>query len=373
MSLLAMEGFEGMGTTTGSGGASALQTKLGRLYIGKFSSQGGSDTGFFLTTNPLGGYALHTGDPAIFGGNQYVNFWLPSNQYANTLVVGMRFRMRNSGSGTQYPIISIYPENALVQGSASHLALDVCDYTYFKLRRGGSTILETSSAGLLTVDQWYHLEFQFKIGNGTSGAWCMKLDGDVILQSIGGGDTQDTTDEVSFIRIHGLPCNDATNHPYIIDDLHILNDQGSQNNTFLGTSTRIKIFYPKGDTTSFDFTPSTPGEHWPLVDEPDPTVVDYNQGITNGHKDLYDMENVIDDNVLGVMAEAIVQQATEGIRSMRHVVKSGVTTSNGTTTPIMDRNDLTVVRRILDADPNTSAYWLPANLNSAEFGVEVQT
>jgi len=367
MSLLLMEGFEGMGTTTGAGGASALQTKLRRVYRGRFESQGGSDSGYFLTNGETTGYALHIGSPAAFGNSQHVDFWLPSNQYAYTLVIGLRFRQRNSGSGN-FPFITIMPE---VDISENHLELQFVNYTYFRLLRN-ATQIAISATGLMTADDWYYVEFKFKIHQST-GLYDIKLD-DTSVLSASGLDTQNNVNnEVNVIRVHGIVCDDPTNHPFIIDDMYILNDQGVRLNDFLGKNTNVRIFYPDADGSDIDFTPSIGTDHYALVDETDPSASDYNQGVNNTDRDLYGLESISSGIFHAIMPEAIVQPSADGIRNMRHVTISGATTSNGATVPVVDNEDLTVVRRIQEDDPNTGNQWTTTDLNNAEFGVEVQT
>lgn len=363
MSVLVMEGFEGLGTTTGSGGASAFNTRFKRRgYYGAYLD---ANTGYLQTGYNGQGYAFSWG-------NFTTGAWnvdLPSNQYGKTLVVGFRFKTSNSTQIEDRPLVSIHSYSVVGTFENSQMTVSLVDNNKLRIKRGAVVILDTTGV-ILTTDTWYHFEWKVLV-HQSAGSYDIRIDGSSVL-SASGLDTQDSDNAINFIRFGSQRSGGALTEA-LMDDLYILNSDGSVLNDFLGVNNVVRVYYPDADAGPNQFTPSTGVDHYALVDETDEDFADYLDGVTATDREAFSMQPVGSGTFKAVMQEALIKTNSSGVRNVRQVVESGVTTSNGTTKAISDPNNPVALRRILETDPDTSLSWTEAGINAAEFGVEVQT
>jgi hypothetical protein len=155
-----------------------------------------------------------------------------------------------------------------------------------------------------------------------------------------------------------------------IDDIYFLDTTGSVNNDFLGSNAVVILQLPDGEGTTNDFTPSAGTDNSALVDENPASSADYNDGATNADVDEYTFADIGENTVHGAIIEThVTVDALGRNRKFRHRCRSGATVGNGSDLSIMDDTNH---RTIFEVDPNTSSLWTKANLNAAEFGVEVR-
>jgi hypothetical protein len=364
MSVLLMEGFEGLGTTTGVGAAAAFNTRFRRR--GYFGSYPSANFGHLEAGYNAIGYAYSWGDPFATG---EWNYMFPENQYGKTLIVGLRFKTSSSTQSEDRTFISFHSVSVLGTFENSQFQLNIVDQNKFRIKLGAVVTLATSGV-VLTTDTWYHLEWKVLI-HPSAGSYDLKLDGSTIL-SASGIDTQDSDGNVGFIRFSSQRSGTPETQ-FLLDDLYVLNSDGSINNDFLGINTVIRAYYPDADASPNDFTPSVGVDHYALVDEAEEDFADYLDGVTATNREAFSMQPVGSGSFKAVMQEALVKVNSAGVRNIRNVVESGATTSNGASVGISDADDPVAVRRILETDPDTGLFWTESGINAAEFGMEVQT
>jgi hypothetical protein len=351
MTILNFEGFEGLGVTTGTGAADDFQDRLIRRYSGNF--QEGSNGVY-----PVAGY--DGSGIAAFSDNQqdYIDIPFLADQYNKTIIVGIRFKTITT---TSWQLVDFGSNFRAIQTRLRILLADQVE-----LRRGSGTVLDTS-ASVLSEDTWHFVEIKLELVQAT-GSYEVKVDGNSVFSDAGPVDVLEGTETTcDFIRVWLTP------HWYV-DEIYILNTDGSVNNDYLGIYTRIEPYYPDEDGTTSDWTPSAGSDHYALVDETSESTANYVSSGTITDLDLFKFTDITaTDTIHAVKLETYIGLSeVAGVRDARIQAVSGVTTSNGATFGVVDQTEQ-VESRILETDPNTSSLWLQAGLNAAEFGVEVMS
>jgi hypothetical protein len=221
--------------------------------------------------------------------------------------------------------------------------------------------LGSSAAGVITINNWYYIEFKTTFSN--TGSFEVRVNGVNVLS----GSSVDTTSTANNYAnsLHIAPATSA-----FIDDLYLCDALGSTNNTFLG-DVRVDALLPNGAGSNTDWTPST-GSNYTCVDETSISTTDYVSSSTVGHIDTYAFANLtsITGTILAVAVNNVVSKDDAGAKSIADVVKSSSTTSVGSNfTPSF--GSWLVCQQIWETDPNTSAAWTESGVNAAEFGCKV--
>lgn len=112
---------------------------------------------------------------------------------------------------------------------------------YFDDAFSGGVARVTSTTNVADGN-WHHIEIYYKLGNGTSGAYSLAIDG--VVEGINlAADTciSSTSPTVGFTCFNGLQFSNLVGADYYIDDLIIWDDYSESYNDFLGPQKMIKI------------------------------------------------------------------------------------------------------------------------------------
>ena len=343
MALLWIEGFEDYGTSTSTDIVPLLQRRYPTVDM-----SGGSPTTVNLSTGRFGGFTCKR-IPAIYG-----YLYTPALTTNDTLVVGMGVYTGYSGSNS---VIALY--DGTTQGvniSLNTQSLGVHVY------RGGTSL--GSGYGVeIRQNNWYWVEIKVKCHN-TSGTVEVRVNGATVV-SLSGVDTQEGTH--AYHDVVRLGFRDVA----FIDDVYICDGSGTANNDFLGNC-RVVSLLPDGDAATLEWTPSTAGAHYGLVDESFPNDdTDYVEDATSGHVDLYDYGAVPTlGPIRGVQVNTECRNTDANSFSLITVAKSGTIVSEDSA-QVIGTQSYTCRRRTLETDPNTGDSWTADGLNAAQFGVKV--
>ena len=342
MALLLIEGFEGLGTTTGA--APQPTDALGRLYsvIGESAMD--------IETGRLSGYSLE------FGGHCSIKTGVITVDA--TLIIGIAFKisaLSHSGS-----FIELYDSGT----KGINLFLNTSGQ--LKIYRG-AVLLDTSAPVITATGTWYYIELKVLCDNA-AGTYEVKVGGVSVLSGAG-VDTQEGAnayhDRVLFQKVNFYTYT-------TIDDIYIADSTGAQNNDFLG-NVRVVAIAPDGDDTATFDTASGGGAHHLDVDEnpadDDTTYVESNLA---GEKDLYDYAAMAAGlgAIKGLEVKTICRETDAVNYSLITPIKSNVTESDDVAQAIGTTN-YTAITRISELDPDTAAAWIEAGINAAKFGVKI--
>ncbi len=253
--------------------------------------------------------------------------------------------------------------------STTHLVLSVNSDGSLELSLSGSPIL-TTAAGLITQNIWQYIEVRALIDNSPNGAVEIRVDG--IQRAV---DTSADTQNGGSALINEIRFQED-NQTFHIDDVYILDTTGTPapQKTFLG-DVEIELLLPDGAGNTSDFDTATPSaNHWENVDETPPDGdTSYNETAVVNDVDLFTYAALTSitggSTVLGVKAAAFAKKTDGGDGDMRLVARPVSTNRNGATKTLA--TDYTYHNEYWDINPETSAAWTDALINSSEFGVEV--
>lgn len=320
---------------------------------------GGTTTNLAMVAGRIDGQSLRQGNNT---GNTCSHYAILDSNYA-TFGVGFAFKYDNlsgaglTGGAAQYNV-------ALMDGAVVHLSLHIHANGTMYIKRGASTTLLTSAAGLFTTDAWHYFEIYGTISD-TVGTCDVYFNGALIMTGTG-LDTRNAGN--AYINRIRLNCPDGSGSAGIAyhDDLYV-----SDSLTRVGER-RIKTLRPAADTADKGFTASTGSDNFAMVDD---AVADgdasYVQGSTAGDLDLYDLED------LGVTVTAIdaVQLTTfakktdVSARSLITPIKHGGTLSDGTAVALGTSYD--DIRRLMPTNPVTAAAWTQSDVDNLQVGLKV--
>lgn len=340
-----IEGFEGFGSSNGSAAVGV---------VGKYHPFD-SDSDFTVRAGRTGGHALE-----ITGTGTLKGFQTPALATMTTVTIGFAFKQ--AAFNILHNVLQIMDGN-IVHGTLRILTSG--EWRYHHSSEVGTT-LGTTSGFAATAGNWVYVELVVKI-HDTLGTVDLVINGASAL-SLSGIDTRNAGN-ASCDRVRFYGSSNGSDDP-TYDDIYVLDDSGSVNNNRLGAQKVIGIF-PDGDGSSTQFTPSS-GSNYAAVDEAaNDGDTSYVESGNSGDLDLYTYGTVNSlPNIKGLQINTVARETDANAHSLKQVVKSGGTTSEGSGISIGSPTFRTV-SRILETDPETSAQWDAAGVDAAEFGVKV--
>jgi hypothetical protein len=363
MSLLFMEGFESLGTTSST--EAQVVAAMANRYPDSYYKATAANAALIDNDLADGGLALVWASTSYLDPD-FIKICV-ADQVANTLTVGMRIKT-SSGTHSVFPMISFF--------SSSDAGGDLCQLTLTNStdlrfqQKNDTTVLLGSG---LTASTWHYIEMQVTFHN-TTGTAKVYRDDSLIYEGTNLNTLGTAANQTDVVVVRLCPGLQVGATKAAIDDIYLLNNLGSRNNAKLGKDVRIKYFLPDEDSSISDFTKSseadTRHDHVNNVPADD---TKYLTSSTVGHKQLFGMAAVGSGTIAAAQMQSYVTPVTPGtVAAFRNIVKSGSTTVNGTSRYEVHPTVLEVYREdIFETDPNTTAGWSTTGLNSAEFGLEV--
>lgn len=355
MSLLFYEGFENMGSTADA--SSVVRPRIELRYPGGTLTNG---NGIDLVDNDLadGGKALRWGTTTASEFN-FIRKHVP-DQAGKTLIVGGRIRLNSNATSDS----ALFIARGLL---ADQLHIEIQNNANVRLMRG-FTELAIQSA-VVTAAAWQYVEWEFSVHNST-GHTKVWVDGTLVMD-VSALDTQNgSTDTIDQIELGGLESVSGADFAGI-DDVYCLNTDGAELNARLEGETRVLGRLATSDGSVTDFTPSTPGDHYILVDEDPETTTDYVED-TTGEEIFGFAAAPTGTDINAIQVEAIVRaEGSGGIAKLRAKVRSGATSATGDTDAVASTDEDIVYRHIFTQDPNTAAAWGAVGADNADFGLEI--
>lgn len=306
MALLAIEGFEGAGTTEGSGtGGTNMRDYLKSKYVLYSSTVAAS------SVRVVAGYG--SGKALSWGGNASadLNFLdIPLGINLTEGWVGFAIKPRLTQSVILRPVIKWRSSTH----SEDHVDMRILENMHLVFYRDQFSPLPGPdiqvTANVLQPDRWTYIEIRLLISN-TVGEIEVKANGIQVLNETNLdtlGDSGATGfDTIRLLGGDGADDSDISEQ-WLIDDFYALDGTGSANNTFLGPI-KVETLFPSAEGTTINFTPSTGTDNSANVDEnPKTDDTDYNSSLdTASNKDLFAADNLT--SITTINAVQVVNQA----------------------------------------------------------------
>jgi hypothetical protein len=313
------------------------------------------------STGRNGGNSLKYDDDA-FSGN-YVYFSFPSIDNTKQAIMGMAVKFGNL-SKTANSVIAF----AEAMGAYAGFEADLVGNGDLRLK---IKYYNTSLASYdlpLTANQWYYIEAQVSVRD-TLGVGIIRVNEQEVVNF--SGDTKSpiaASSTIQFFRLQ-MPFGSKME----VDDIYIADNQGSENNDFLG-DIRIDAIHPNGAGNYSQFTPSA-GNNYECVGETELDESDYVSHLTTGEKDSYTYGSVptdLDDaGIIGLQIRNNAQRTAAATNiKIDPFIRTGSTDYSQTAYDLPDAIGMVETDIIID-DPSDSNPWTQARINACEFGMEV--
>lgn len=233
------------------------------------------------------------------------------------------------------------------------------------IRRGNSpfpTTLATSAPGTVPVAVYSYIEVEVVIANA-GGSVVVRVNENIVLSFA--GDTQQTANAyVTGVQLESLGGAGDWQH----DDIYLLDGDTVPNVAFLG-AVRVYALMPDADAAPLQWTPSTPGTHFSLVDEVPQNTADYVSSSTPGQHDAYTYPTgaiTPPVTVFGVQHSMLAGLDAAGAHDLGSSIDGAAATS--------DESLSTTARYVVTPyDTKSGVDWSLANIATTSFGPELTT
>lgn len=220
--------------------------------------------------------------------------------------------------------------------------------------RSNTTLLGTSAVGVISAATYQHIEVSVTI-DATVGAVQIWVNSVSVLNLTNVNTKQTANTTISGFSIV-TPWSAIHDWCDIVWSTTRIND------------VRVETLVPTGAGNYSQFTPST-GSNWQNVDEVPPNDdTDFNSTSTVGNIDSFTHAALSGApvSISAVIVNVRARDTTTGAASLAPFIRSSTTDSPGTAVTL--NTSYQDFQSVYLTDPATSAAWLPAAVNAAEFG-----
>lgn len=294
--------------------------------------------------------------------------WTSQGAWVNpTVTIG--FALRNNGTafgGANTTGFVLYDEGFL----QPQLTFTISTDGTLNVKRAGptGTLLGSSAAGLMVLNQWQYVEVQATI-NASTGTVLVRVNGTTVI-NLTAQNTKGSTVSTNVGCLVGSLMSSGTGAASLIDDLYVCSGVGD---SFYGDC-RVDTLYPNGNGSTNAWTGSDGDStnNYLLVDEVGaPDTSDYVASSTSGQQDLYTLTDlaISTQAIFAVQPTVYAAKTDATARQIQLLTRRNATTAQAAQT----LDNLTIISplNVLTTDPETSAAWTPTNVNALQAGVQV--
>jgi len=263
--------------------------------------------------------------------------------------------------GSQMNIVKLAGDG----GATIHLSVRADSDGQLKVYRGdyGTLLAQGPYSTPVSTFQWHFIEIAARL-HDTTGTATIYFDGQQVATYTGdtrNAGTSGLFDTVIFPTQSGL------------DDIYVLNEQGSVNNAPLGDCRVEQVFYSEGSNSQWV------GSDGNSVNNPahinyfnyGSSIPGWLQATADNQKDTYATSNPTvgaNERLVGVEQWAWALKSDSGARTLGFTVLTGSGEVSSAGKPLVN-GSLRKVNHVWDVDPTTGLPWTSASFNAAEFGM----
>jgi hypothetical protein len=276
-------------------------------------------------------------------------------QSGKTLYVGFAFRTPTIASGLLFSLLD--------SSSGRQLCFCMNSTGKLELRQGDTSSVLATGTTILGLNTWYYIEIKMLVANSGGIFDCVLNGTSEVTYS---GDTQyQSTNNVAKLSFSSTATVD-----WLLDDMYVLNSDGSLNNTYLG-EVLINRLAQTGDS-SVAFTRNTGATNYEAIDDmlgaTDDTTT-YVYATVAGTKDEYTLSNTVSANTIyGVKVNTRAQKDDVNPKSFKHGIKTGATQQDVTHSLGIGYANYV---DIFETSDGGTTLWTPTTLDAAVSTIEV--
>jgi len=328
-------------------------------WIEGCEGHGTSGAGFGLPEKYTGPNSSFVGGVNVIAGKNVGKAWhiidetrIQTPDIMNTAeaTMGFWFRQTQNSVGTDF-IASLWKASGVVNAVSLTQNGGGGISTGSLFLRVGFTNVGTSTGFSPVLNTWYYIHLYCLIG--TSGILRAYVDGVEIAEFLG-----DTTQGGANFHYAGFHSFD---HEYDIDDLYVAEGD-------FRVEPEIHTLMPDINGSVIQFTSSSGPNNNTVDDDPTDDDSTYNESDSSGNRDLFNLFDL--SSTLGIIGMQLNSRskAITANHNIKLVTKSGI--GEDVSGDFEVGTTYEHQYHINQIDPNTSASWLKAGFNAAEFGYE---
>jgi hypothetical protein len=276
-----------------------------------------------------------------------------------TYIVGFGFQYADLGTVT-HNIMHFYDD------AVAQISLRIDPVTRFLIVNSGVDELATGTIEI-TSDTSHYIEVK-GFADATTGTVEVRVNGVTDISLTNQTTVQSGNAQINKIGFDGL----GSSLNYILDDIYILDGDGSVNNDFLGDMrVEMVVVNHEGDSSEWEAVPSDPvatpnPDNWEEVKQVDPERV---RTATLNAKDLYGLKRlkVATENIAAVQISIVGRNENSTTHIITPILKSGGTEYNQTPIEFTD-NALRTYSQVLDVSPMTGVAWTSSEFDNLQVG-----
>lgn len=289
----------------------------------------------------------------------------PSLGLKNTMILGWGVLVANNVADTATD--GLYFERGLAEQIHLHLRTES---TYFEIDVYRGATLMASTTEQFTYGNWHYFEIEVTFHTST-GAYTLRQNEQTVLTASGVNTAGSGSNGADIFALR-VPTNHGG--AFAWDDIYLNDDTGSVNNGFNG-DTFIRGVLPNGEGAYLQWTTSSGGTHYTLVDDPgtSPPDAGYVSSDTNGQKDSFQFADLtgVTGTIQAVMLEVQAAMASAGSRTIRPFFRdSGASEATGANMVVSSPTYASFLE-IFEQNPVSASAWLVSDLDDGQWGVEV--
>lgn len=328
------------------------------------SLEPGSSTGGFTPNGRNGTKGIGVRSGGAGNASSVTKNLAPAQEHA-TLILGFAIELNPSLPTASRGLVAFRSD----AGATYHVQLCINPGGLLSVRRGdeAGTLLGTEATPSFPVPATFHYVEMKALLSDTVGTVEVRVDGRATpVINLTNQDTKNAGTKAVFDGV----IFGGGGGSFDMDDIYICNGAGAINNDFLG-DVRIDTLFPNGEGSNSGLSLSTGAVHSALVDENPQNTTDYVFSATNGSKDTWAYANtVVPGTIKGAQIGTYAQKSDVSAKSFRPVVRHAGTDYGGADVAL--GVGFVYYFQVYETNPGTGAAWTTANIDAAEFGVEVR-
>jgi len=226
------------------------------------------------------------------------------------------------------------------------------------VRNSTGVIHRSDKSARLTMWGAHYLTFQFHAGDAGSDWIKIWIDGELVLDEA--STTLNTVGALDYVEFP-----DSAN---AIDDMWLRDDT-----SVITPEVRIPAIFPNAAGDDAECAPVGSASNYLNVDEFEQDFDDTYNLVDAGEKDSFNMESITAIISAGIVHALVARFFVKGdvgnTEDIRPYVVSGGTKYNGTQQSVVEGR-YTYIQEIWETDPDTSAAWILADLDTVQIGYE---
>jgi hypothetical protein len=238
---------------------------------------------------------------------------------------------------------------------------------------GGTSGFVSSAVNLIRANVWNYLEVKVTVAGATSTVECY-LNG---LPCIATSTVNCGSNPLAAVGPYSVSNNAWLGSPGFTetldyDDIYVTDTTGGVNAGYLG-DVHVQTLYPVGDGANSAWAPDAGTSHYQRVsDNPPDDDTSYVSSGTVGAKDSYAFGDLPAGSgpVYGLQVNLWARKDDATVRQLKPLVRIAGTDYLGPAAFTL-ATSYADLAQLYDVSPASSAAWSPAEVNAAEFGVEV--